>query len=122
MQTTGNNVKSGSTSAGVGIPKAGQEKLASDFKGLVDDAEELLRSTANYSGEGFAAVRDKFTEKLADVKQKMSQAQTLASDGYRQAVTATEEYVQENPWRAVGIAAIAGLVAGLFVTTYSKRP
>jgi ElaB/YqjD/DUF883 family membrane-anchored ribosome-binding protein len=117
MQTTsGGNVKSG---AGAGATK-GQEKLASDFKGLVDDAEELLRSTAGYSGEGFAAVREKFSEKLANVKQKMAQAQTLASDGYRQAVTATDEYVQQNPWRAVGIAAIAGLVAGLLVTTYSS--
>ena len=66
-------------------------------------------------------MREKFSEKLADVKQKMASAQNLASEGYRQAVTVTDEYVQENPWRAVGIAAIAGLVAGLLVTTYSKR-
>jgi len=121
MQTiSGNNVKSG-TGAGSAKARPGQEKLASDFKGLVDDAEELLRSTASYSGEGFAAVREKFSEKLADVKHKMANAQDLASEGYRQAVTVTDEYVQENPWRAVGIAAIAGLVAGLLVTTYSKR-
>jgi ElaB/YqjD/DUF883 family membrane-anchored ribosome-binding protein len=118
MQTTsGNNFKQGAGKA----KGAGQEKLATDFKGLVDDAEELLRSTANYSGDGFAAVREKFSEKLADVKQKMASAQSIASDGYKQAVSATDEYVQENPWRAVGIAAIAGLVAGLLVTTYSKR-
>ncbi|HKQ30919.1 MAG TPA: DUF883 family protein [Burkholderiales bacterium] len=121
MQTTGGNHVKAGASAGSAKAGQGQEKLATDFKGLVDDAEELLRSTASYSGEGFAAVRDKFTEKLADVKQKMAHAQNLAGEGYRQAVTVTDEYVQENPWRAVGIAAIAGLVAGLLVTTYSKR-
>jgi ElaB/YqjD/DUF883 family membrane-anchored ribosome-binding protein len=120
MHTTnnGNNVKHQASTSRV---KGSQEKLASDFRGLVDDAEELLKSTASYSGEGFAAVRDKFTEKLADVKQKMSQAQSYASDGYKQAVSATDEYVQENPWRAVGIAALAGLVAGLLVTSYNRR-
>lgn len=116
--TTGNNVKHPSSTTKI---KGSQEKLASDFRGLVDDAEELLKSTASYSGEGFAAVREKFTEKLADVKQKMSQAQSYASDGYKQAVTATDEYVQENPWRAVGIAAVAGLVAGLLVTSFNRR-
>jgi len=39
-------------------------------------------------------------------------------DTGKQVVRATDEYVQDNPWQAVGIAAAVGLVIGLLI---SKR-
>ena len=33
-----------------------------------------------------------------------------------QAAKATDEYVHDNPWQAVGIAAVAGVVLGLLIS------
>jgi ElaB/YqjD/DUF883 family membrane-anchored ribosome-binding protein len=55
------------------------------------------------------------TKKLEGAKQSLSHAQTYVTDGYHQAADVTDQYVQENPWRAVGIAAAAGLLIGLLI-------
>jgi ElaB/YqjD/DUF883 family membrane-anchored ribosome-binding protein len=39
----------------------------------------------------------------------------------REAALATHEYVQENPWNAVGIAAGIGLLVGLLVAVSITR-
>ena len=90
-----------------------KDKLVSDFKSLISGAEELLKTTANYSGEGFAAARAKFEEKLENARSILSDVQETALDQYKQAAAATDGYVRENPWKAVGIAAAAGVLVGL---------
>jgi ElaB/YqjD/DUF883 family membrane-anchored ribosome-binding protein len=91
-------------------------RLAADLKSLVADAEELLRTSGNYAGEGFTQARAKFEQRLNEVRGAMSEAQSYAFDRYKQAAENTDRYVRDNPWRAVGIAAAVGILIG-FVTT-----
>lgn len=46
------------------------------------------------------------------LKTAVSNVQTLAVDKYKQAITAADGYVSDNPWRAVGIAAAIGALIG----------
>ena len=74
------------------------EKLADDFHTVLAETEELLKSVASLGNE-----------------------KAGASIAHAKAATATaERYVQDNPWRAVGIVvlvgALAGFVAGLAVS------
>ena len=94
---------------------ASKEQLVRDFKVLVADAEALLKATAGQSGEAVAAVRAKVNESLAVAKVKLTEAEQLALDKAKAAAAATDEYVHEKPWQAVGIAAGIGLVIGLLI-------
>lgn len=94
---------------------ASKEQLVRDFKVLVADAEALLKATAGQSGEAVAAMRAKVNESLAVAKVKMTEAEQAALVKAKAAAEATDNYVHENPWQAVGIAAGVGLVIGLLI-------
>lgn len=92
-----------------------KDQLIADFKVVISDAEALLKATANQGGEAMAAVRAKAEESLAIAKTRMADAQHALMEKTRAAARATDNYVHENPWRAVGVAAGVGLVVGLLI-------
>lgn len=92
-----------------------KEKLVQDFKVVVSDAEELLRATASQAGEKVAAAREKVQESLHRAKVKLAEAEEILIDKGKQAARVTDEYVHDNPWKAVGIAAGIGFVIGLLM-------
>ena len=95
---------------------SGMDALTSAFKKVVAYGEELLKATANYSAEGLTVVRDKFQSNLQEAKAKMSETQLAMKDKASYAANVTQEYVRENPWKAVAIVGSIGMVIGLFMS------
>lgn len=93
-----------------------KEKLMQDFRVVVTDAEELLRATAGLAGEKVSAARERIQENLASAKVRLSAAEEAMIVKTRQAARATDEYVHENPWKAVGIGAGVGLIVGMLIS------
>jgi ElaB/YqjD/DUF883 family membrane-anchored ribosome-binding protein len=92
-----------------------KEQLIRDFKVVIADAEALIKATANQGGEAVANLRVKAEESVAVAKEKLAEAQDALVEKGRIAAKATDEYVHEKPWHAVGIAAGVGLVIGLLI-------
>lgn len=92
-----------------------KDKLVQDLKVVVADAEELLRVTANQAGDKAAAAREKIEASLERAKVKLADLEDVVIDRSKQAARATDEYVHENPWTAVGVAAGVGLLLGLLI-------
>ena len=93
-----------------------KEKLMQDFRAVVADAEELLRATAGQAGEKVSAARERIQENLAAAKVRLSAAEEAVVAKTKEAAMATDEYVHENPWQAVGIGAGVGLIIGLLLS------
>jgi ElaB/YqjD/DUF883 family membrane-anchored ribosome-binding protein len=93
-----------------------KEKLMQDLRVVVGDAEELLRATAGQAGEKVSAARERIQENLAAAKIRLAAAQEAVVASAKQAGKATDEYVHENPWKAVGIAAGVGLIVGMLIS------
>lgn len=93
-----------------------KEKLMQDLRVVVADAEELLRATAGQAGEKVSAARERIQENLAAAKVRLAAAQETVVAKTRQAANATDEYVHENPWKAVGIGAGVGLIIGMLIS------
>lgn len=92
-----------------------KEKLASDFRALMDDVEELLKATASQTGETAKELRGRLEKKLEDGRRVLSEQQRVFLEKAEEAKVSTEAYVRENPWSTVGIAAGVGLVLGLLL-------
>ncbi|OGA53957.1 MAG: hypothetical protein A3F74_11590 [Betaproteobacteria bacterium RIFCSPLOWO2_12_FULL_62_58] len=92
-----------------------KEKLTQDLKIVIADAEELLRATASQAGEKVVVAREKIQDSLHRAKVKLAEAEDVMMDKTKQAARATDEYVHENPWKAVGAAAGIGLIIGLLI-------
>ncbi|MDP1634852.1 MAG: DUF883 family protein [Gallionellaceae bacterium] len=93
-----------------------KEKLMHDLRVVVTDAEELLRATAGQAGEKMAVARERIQENLAAAKARLVVAEEAVVAKTKQAAKATDEYVHENPWRAVGIGAGVGLIIGMLIS------
>ncbi len=93
-----------------------KEKLMQDLQLVVSDAEELLRATASQAGEKVSVARERIQDSLAAAKARLAEAEEAMLEKTRQAARVTDEYVHDNPWRAVGIAAGVGLVVGMLIS------
>lgn len=94
---------------------ASKEQLIKDFKVVIADAEALIKATANQGGEAVINLRAKAEESLAAAKLKLGEAQDALVEQGKIAAQATDNYVHEKPWHAVGIAAGVGLLVGLLI-------
>jgi ElaB/YqjD/DUF883 family membrane-anchored ribosome-binding protein len=97
------------------LTTAQTDKLMADLRLVVADAEELLRTTAGQAGEGAAELRAKVQASLARARDSLLQAQDAAISKAKAAGRAADDYVHENPWRSIGIAAGFGLLVGLLI-------
>ena len=90
-------------------------KLMEDLRAVVADAEELLKATADQTGERIAAARAKAEESLKAAKDRLCQEEVavMAMAKTKAAAKATDDYVRTNPWKALGITAAVGFVLGI---------
>jgi len=93
-----------------------KQKLVADLKVVVADAEELLRATASQAGEKVSVARERIQASLATAKVKLGEAERALLERTKEAARVTDDYVRDNPWQAVGIAAVAGLVLGILIS------
>lgn len=91
------------------------EKLMADFRTLIDDTEELVRVTTAQAGEKIADVRQRAQQAANKVKPQLAELQSTVARNARGTAAATEHYVREHPWTAVGLSAVVGMVLGLLV-------
>jgi ElaB/YqjD/DUF883 family membrane-anchored ribosome-binding protein len=90
-----------------------REQLMSDLKSVITDAEAWLSN--NLTGEDLKAARAKFERTLVNAKDDLIRMEKAVVEKTKEAAKATDDYVHENPWKAVGIGAAAGLVLGLLI-------
>jgi ElaB/YqjD/DUF883 family membrane-anchored ribosome-binding protein len=90
-----------------------KEKLKEDLRAVVADAEELVKATANQTEERIVAARVKAGESLKAAKAWLAEEEGAVKAKTKAAVKATDAYVRADPWMAVGIAAVAGLLLGI---------
>jgi ElaB/YqjD/DUF883 family membrane-anchored ribosome-binding protein len=95
---------------------ANRDKLVQDMKVVIADAEDLLRATANQAGEKISVARERIQDSLHQAKVKLAEAEAMVTERAKQAARYTDEYVHENPWRAIGVAAGIGLLLGLMIS------
>lgn len=93
-----------------------KDKLMSDLRVVISDAEELLRMTADEAGEGAADLRGRVQQRMNQAKAELVHLQVAAVAKAKAAGHAADEFVHENPWKSIGIAAGIGLVVGMLVS------
>jgi len=92
------------------------EKLFQDLQTVVRDAEALLKATAGQAGEKLQEARTKTEESLRQAKSRIEGLEQAAVRGGKEVVNSAEEYVRQNPWQALGVAAGVGLVIGVLLS------
>ena len=95
---------------------AARDQLVADMKAVIADAEDLLKATAGAAGERIGAARARAEETLKAARAKLANLDDVVVDQAKDAARAADKYVRNNPWGAVGIAAVVGLLAGVLIS------
>src|SRR5258708_28452577 len=97
-----------------------KDKLIEDFNAVPSDIEELLKAIANAGGEKAQGLRDDLDRNLQAARERLGRLEERAREGTRAAANQADNYVHENPWQSIalaaGIAPIAGGVVGPLIS------
>ena len=93
-----------------------KEKLMADLKVVIADAEELLKMTAGQVGDKAGELRQRMQVRMDQAKVDLARLQEMAIDKAKDAGKAADDYVHDNPWTAMGIAAGVGLLLGMLIS------
>ena len=96
--------------------EAARKKLVDDFKALTADTEELLRATANQTGERASAVRARVEERLRKAKEAADELREDVVERSRAAAEAADRTVHDHPWESVAVAAGVGFILGVLTS------
>ncbi len=92
-----------------------RDQLMNDLKSVIQDAESWLRNSS-LTGDDLKAAKEKFERTLVSAKADLVHYQEVMVEKTKEAAKATDEYVHENPWRAIAIGAGVGLLLGVAIT------
>ncbi len=93
-----------------------EDQFINSVKESLDDAEKLLREAADTTGDKANELREKAMESLRRTRVALYDAQDAVLAKGRQAARATDDYVHDNPWQAVGVAGLTGLLVGMLIS------
>jgi ElaB/YqjD/DUF883 family membrane-anchored ribosome-binding protein len=90
---------------------AGGQEMSS----VIADMQDLLGRVAHVADPEIARLRIKVGRALTSAKKVLADGTDQVQRQAKNAITAGDGYVREQPWQAVGIAAAAGLLVGFLV-------
>ncbi len=86
-----------------------------DMKTLVQDAQDLFREATSATGMKADELRSKGMALLETAMTKAQDVQAAAVETGKELATNADDYVHENPWRAVAVSATIGMLVGLLI-------
>ena len=96
--------------------EASTDRLMSDLRTVLEDAEALLSATAGQAGEKIQRARERAQETVKVARERLADTQEEVVKRAKVAARQTDDYVHDNPWQAVGIAAGVAFIIGVLVS------
>ena len=114
MQTKANVLEpEGNGKAAAAAANCAPSGMSHEFQNFIADVEDLIKATTSLSGEELARARTKLSKRVAAAKESVEDIGGEIADRARHTAKATNSYVHENPWQAIGIGAAFGLLLGV---------
>lgn len=93
-----------------------KEDFVQSVKTSLDDAEKLLQEAAGATGDKAAELRERAMVSLRRTREALYDTQDALLERGRRAARVTDDYVHDNPWQAIGMAGVAGLLVGMLIS------
>ncbi|AXT45524.1 MULTISPECIES: DUF883 family protein [Chromobacterium] len=93
-----------------------KEQLLDDVRQVLVSTEELIDASLDDGSQKSKEIRQRVSEKLKVAKAKLLDAEQVVVGKAKVAAKATDQYVHENPWKSIGIAAGVAFLLGMLVS------
>ncbi len=92
-----------------------RDKLMDGLKSSINEAEKWLSDEAEKVAGVTEETRARFTDALTTARGDLRKLEeSLVAHG-KQAADTVNVYVQDNPWKAVGLGAAVGIIIGMLI-------
>jgi len=95
--------------------RAREEEFVQHVKDSLDEAERMLQQAAEATGEKAEELRESAMRSLRRTREHLYSTQDELMARGRRAMRATDDYVHDNPWRAIGMAGLIGVLVGALI-------
>lgn len=92
-----------------------KEALLKEIRSVLNEVENLYQEGAERGEEETKALKAKLKEQLNAAQSKLHSFEERTVEQVRHHAKAADEYVNEKPYYAMGIAGLAGLVIGILL-------
>lgn len=92
------------------------DSLMADLQEVIDKGDRALGATEGMKTAEATNLRSRVQARVREARADLAHIQELAVAKTKAAGRVTDEYVHENPWRAVGFGAAIGLLIGVLAT------
>ncbi len=92
-----------------------REKLMGEMQNVIHEAESWLKQSGQATSDEFRSAKAKFEATLATAKDDLMAMEHKMVERTKDAAKATDQYVHENPWKAVGLGCAVGVICGMLI-------
>jgi ElaB/YqjD/DUF883 family membrane-anchored ribosome-binding protein len=124
MQAESQKQDSATNGQGVGssvLPATGQalSGIALEFQNVLSDLEDLMKATTSLTGDDLVRTKEKLGERIAAARESVGKVGGAIVHRARTTAVVTNDFVHEQPWKALGVGAIVGFLLGVVISRRS---
>ena len=87
--------------------------VSHEFQNFLADIEDLIKQTTSLTGEELAHARAKLNARVASAKASVEEMGDSLVQRAKQGANVTNEYVHEQPWKALGATTVIAFLLGI---------
>lgn len=89
--------------------------VSQEFQHFLSDIERLVKSLTSLTGSELEIAKAQLKQRIAAAKITVSEVRSTLAKHANNTISATDTYVHEQPWKAVGTSAAIGFLLGLIL-------
>lgn len=89
--------------------------VSQEFQRFLADIESLVKSLTSLTGNELEAAKFQLKQRIAAAKITIAEVRSNVAKQACDTISATDTYVHEQPWKAVGTSAAIGFLLGLIL-------
>jgi ElaB/YqjD/DUF883 family membrane-anchored ribosome-binding protein len=101
--------------------RAAADTTVVELTRIVAQAEELLKTLGEEGGAAAEAVRQRVTRTVNQARTRLTETSQRAKVAATDAAYATDQFVQDNPWKSIAYGAAAGAAFALIASVLLRR-
>ncbi len=89
-----------------------KDTATGEFKNLIDDVQDLVSRVSDVKDPDIAKIRSKVQDALVAARDALTDGADRVRRQAKQVANTTDDFVRDNPWQSLGIAALVGVAVG----------
>lgn len=95
-----------------------RDELLNEIRDILDNAEELFDEKSKAGADELKKLKSSLDSRVSKLQKQFGSLKEDAVAGTKEVIKQTDELVQDNPYKAIGVAGVIGLLLGVLI---SKR-